>query len=100
LFGEWDLSQCPENPLDVTECMQQGPVIGQASCDKTFLAGYCVCDSSECWARNLFIGEWQSSYLMVRRVGDSLVGAFKNEIFLNGRNLPVPLGQVRFQRVE
>jgi len=108
LFGEADLSQCPENLEELTgdarlaaeDCIRQGPVIGQANCDKTFLAGYCACSSSECWARGLFIGEQVSTYLMVRRVGDALVGAFKNEIFLNARNLPVPLGQVRFQRVE
>jgi hypothetical protein len=107
LFGDYDLSQCPENleelsgddRLAVDHCIQQGPVIGQASCDKTFLAGQCACSSSECFARGVFIAE-VVSHLMVRRVGDTLVGAFKNAIFPNARNLPVPLGQVRFQRVE
>lgn len=99
LFGEPDLSQCPENAIDVADCFQQGPVIGQASCDKTFLSSYCTCSSSECFALGVFVGE-QVSHLMVRRAGDTLVGAFKNAIFPNARNLPVPLGQVRFQRAE
>jgi hypothetical protein len=74
------------------------PVIGQASCDAAYLWAYCECTEDACRARGV---EWESelnSRLLLRRVGDRLLGAFQNEIFLNARNLTVPMGSVSFER--
>lgn len=75
------------------------PVIGQASCDATFLWAYCECSAEVCRAQGV---EWENeldSRLLVRRVGHRLIGAFQNEIFLNARNLAVPMGRVRFELI-
>lgn len=72
------------------------PVIGQASCDAAFLWMYCECSEVGCRAQGV---QWESelnSRLLVRRVGDRLIGAFQNEIFVNARNLAVPMGRVSF----
>lgn len=74
------------------------PVLAEASCDATFLWPYCECSQEVCRAQGV---QWESelsSRLLVRRVGERLIGAFQNEIFLNARRLAVPMGRVRFER--
>ena len=82
---------------DLFGCIDpEPPVIAQLSCDKTFLAPYCECTSSSCRALGVAYETEQDSKLLLRRVGDRLVGTFQNEIFLNARNLTVPMGRVSF----
>jgi hypothetical protein len=84
---------------EILDCIEPDPpVIAQLSCDKTHLLSYCECNQASCRALGIESDGGLSSQLLLRRVGDGLVGAFQNEIFLNARNLTVPMGQVRFER--
>jgi hypothetical protein len=68
--------------------------------------GYCDCDEVGCREAGTFGREGlpgqevMRDQLRVRRSGAELVGIFEGTTFLNARNLRVPLGEVRFQRVE
>jgi hypothetical protein len=102
LYGEYPNLCGPDvDPFadDTLSCLGEPPVIAHASCDKTFLSGYCECRAEGCRAIEVEFGGPTTSSLLVRRVGDGLVGVFQNEIFLNARNLSVPMGQATFTRL-
>jgi len=102
LFGEYTNDCGPDVDLSSPEalaCFGDAPVVGQASCDKTFLSSYCQCTAESCRALDIPDGGVSSSALLVRRVGDRLLGMFQNEIFVNARNLTIPMGQARFTRL-
>jgi hypothetical protein len=84
--------------LAVIGCAVPGAVIAQVSCDQVSMVGYCQCSEESCRAYDAVDDPTLGSSLLVRRAGDGLVGGFQNEIFLNARNLTVPLGRVRFER--
>jgi hypothetical protein len=97
LYGPIDTSACtdPSNP-DPLSCLDVGEPVTYVNCDKVFLCNtndYCTCTEEGCSAT------YTGSRLTVRRVGDELVGVFQNAVFVNERNLRVPLGEVRLQRV-
>ncbi|HTV19294.1 MAG TPA: hypothetical protein VMG12_11500 [Polyangiaceae bacterium] len=95
LWGPPDISSC-EDPADFTQCIEFGDPVAYVNCDKVFLCksnDYCTCSAEGCSAT------YTNSRLTVRRVGDELVGVFQNTVFLNDRNLRIPLGEVRLQRV-
>lgn len=106
LSPEPDASGCPENPTidELVECVDFGPSVVSVNCDKVFLCGggFCECDSVACRERGAIGTEGFDARksLTVRRSGDELIGVFEGTTFLNARNLKVPLGEVRFQRVE
>jgi hypothetical protein len=69
-------------------------------CNKLFLCrNVCECDETKCFYYPYRAGGMRGD-LQVRRVGDTLVGVFSQTAFLNERGLAVPLGTVRFTRVE
>ncbi|HWO13765.1 MAG TPA: hypothetical protein VNN80_29885 [Polyangiaceae bacterium] len=69
-------------------------------CNRLFLCSTarCQCTEDGCLynssGANASFGE-----LTVRREGDTLTGLFSNTVFSNERQLPVPLGTVRLERV-
>lgn len=70
-------------------------------CGKLFLCATrrCECDEARC--ANTLDGLFPSiGELAVRRDGDALTGMFTNAVFFNERQLPLPLGAVRFTRAE
>jgi hypothetical protein len=72
-------------------------------CDKAFLCKYdhCACNSSLCAVNAGSSAEFRSrAELSLRRVGDELVGAVTNAVFMNPRGLATPLGRIRFHRAE
>jgi len=58
----------------------------------------CECTESAC-AQDVPSRRGTRAKLVVRRDGDTLTGVFSNAVFMNERQLPVPLGTVRFTRV-
>jgi len=95
LYGPPDLSNCTEES-ELGQCIEAGQPVASINCDKVFLCrnnDYCTCTEEGCAATNT------NSRLTVRRVGDELVGVFQDAVFVNERNLRVPLGEVRLQRV-
>jgi hypothetical protein len=106
LSPEPDTSNCPENPTidEFTECSEFPPSVVSVNCDKLFLCGvgFCECDSVACHERGAAgtDGVDARRSLTVRRSGDEIIGVFDGTTFVNARNLKVPLGEVRFQRVE
>jgi len=101
-----DTSACPENPTleERLECEVVVAPLAVVNCDKLMLCErrYCECNSVACGAAGAVEGLRTYSVrdrLRVRRSGDELVGIFDGT-FLNARNYKVPLGEVRFQRVE
>jgi hypothetical protein len=94
LSGPPDISNCSD-PSDVAGCIEFGEPVAYVNCDKVFLCrtnDYCTCSEDGCTATD------SGSRLTVRRVGDELIGVFQNTVFVNERNLRVPLGEVRLQR--
>jgi len=67
--------------------------VGAARRVRRLAAESCTCTEEGCAATNT------NSRLTVRRLGDELVGVFQDAVFVNERNLRVPLGEVRLQRV-
>jgi hypothetical protein len=67
-------------------------------CNKGILCSTqrCECDASTCRANQ----DISLAQLTLRRQGDELVGVLENTAFLNERNRLVPLGTLRFRRVE
>ena len=72
----------------------------QVDCNKYFLCAseICACNDRGCYY-NGFRPQPEGG-LLLRRDGDTLIGVFSDAAFLNARQLPVPLGSVRFTRVE
>jgi hypothetical protein len=72
----------------------------QVDCNKLFVCstGFCNCTESGCGYTGA--NRRSSGRLILRRDGDTLTGVFTNTAFLNARQLPVPLGTVRFTRVQ
>ncbi len=70
----------------------------QVDCNKLFLcvSGHCECTESECHYNYAEHSSWGD--LILRRDGDTLAGTFSNTAFFNARQLPLPLGNVRFTR--
>lgn len=68
-------------------------------CNKYFLCAsrVCVCDEDSCYF-DVF-NRRSLGRLTLRREGDTLSGAFSNVAFFNERQLPVPLGTLRFTRI-
>lgn len=101
LYGPVDTSSCQEGASldELLECLDVGEPVASMNCDQLYLcsSGFCSCDESSCRAGDLGVGP---STLLLRRVGDDLVGLFSNTTFLNARNMKTPLGEVRFQRVD
>ena len=56
-----------------------------------------MCDADSCYF-DVF-NRRSLGRLTLRREGDALSGAFSNVAFFNERQLPVPLGTLRFTRV-
>jgi hypothetical protein len=103
-FGSDDLSGCPDdlNSLPNEEyvrtfrrCRKRGPVVYRMSCDRIFLTSFCSCTDTGCG-----VGPERASSLMLRTAGDSLIGVFYGATFLNARGLTLPIGEVRFRRVD
>lgn len=99
LFGDIDVSRCPENPLDLPpevfdDCSEQ-PIIAEMSCDKIFLSQFCQCDALSCVAGSLI----DSPAILLRSSGSGLVGVFDDASFRNPRGLATPIGEVHFRRV-
>jgi hypothetical protein len=102
LFGEYTNDCGPHVDLSSPEsfaCFGDAPVVGEASCDKTALSSYCECTAESCRALDIPDGGASTSSLLVRRIGDRLLGVFQNEVFVNARNLTVPMGQATFTRL-
>jgi hypothetical protein len=99
-----DTSACPAHPSpeEYLECSGSGAVLAQVDCNKLFLCEnqYCECDSHTCRAAGAYVGSAGRDRLHVRRSGAELVGIFDGTTFPNARNYKLPLGEVRFQRVE
>jgi hypothetical protein len=95
VFGPPDVSQCAD-PADFAECIDFGEPVAQFNCDKLFLCelNYCTCSEEGCAAADT------NERLTVRRVGSELVGIFQDTVFVNERNLRVPLGEVRLRRAD
>ncbi|HTV22151.1 MAG TPA: hypothetical protein VMG12_25855, partial [Polyangiaceae bacterium] len=72
----------------------------QVDCNEYFLCAsrQCDCTESECRYTGAERRSW--GRLMLRRDGDTLTGTFSNTAVFNPRQLPVPLGTVRFTRVD
>jgi hypothetical protein len=104
LSGPDDRSACSADASgeEAVTCGEPGPVLGQVDCDKLFMCevgNYCYCDADSCSAAGA-IDSGVEQHLLLRRVGDELVGVFQDTRFVNARNLRLPLGEIRFQRAE
>jgi hypothetical protein len=70
--------------------------LGPVDCNKAFL-----CEDAfprcECWESGCQAAQAQAE-LVVRPVGDELVGVIGSGVFLNARNARAPLGAIRFRR--
>lgn len=99
LDGPNDISACPEDLTDPAfpGCVEFGGPVATANCDKLFMCAmdFCQCDSIGCYGPLP-----EQDGLVLRRDGDELVGAFIGVTFLNARNMKMPLGEVRFERVD
>jgi hypothetical protein len=102
--GPVDTSACPAHPSpeEYLECSQSGAALAQVDCNKLFVCEQqlCECDSHTCRAAGAIVGSAGRDRLHVRRSGDELVGIFDGTTFLNARHYKLPLGEVRFRRVE
>lgn len=97
LVGFTDLS-----PAEEAMVVAQGVSLEQepVDCNKMILCQSRQCDCHEGGCSYLPFGEPLSvGRLLLRREGDTLTGIFSNTAFMNERQLPVPLGTLRFTRV-
>lgn len=100
--GQCFVSFSDLTPEQEAEVLASGASLAteQVDCDKLFLcfSGQCECTESECHYNYADHRSWGD--LILRRDGDTLTGVFSNTVFLNARQLPAPLGTVRFTRVD
>lgn len=100
--GECNVSFSNLSPEQEAEVLESGASLlpEAVDCNKMFLCKIevCKCTDSAC-AYDAAILRGTRAKLVVRRDGDTLTGMFSNAVFMNERQLPVPLGAVRFTRV-
>ncbi len=99
-LGECYVSFSSLSPEQEAEVLESGASLlpEAVDCNKMFLCKIeaCACTDSACAVPNR---RGTGARLVVRRDGDTLTGIFSNAVFMNERQLPVPLGTVRFTRV-
>jgi hypothetical protein len=80
------------------DCESVVPLVdlGPFDYDKAFLREqrHCACDATGCG------GSAEVAEISLRRAGEELVGVITTATFLNERGARVPLGRVRFQRID
>jgi hypothetical protein len=105
--GASDVGECSVRfsnltPEQEAEVLESGSSLlpETVDCNKMLLCkiGVCECTDSAC-AYDAATQRGTRAKLVVRRDGDTLTGVFSNAVFMNERELPVPLGTVRFTRV-
>jgi hypothetical protein len=100
--GECSVSFSNLTPAQEAEVVALGVSLlpEQVDCNKIFLCRtLCECTETKCDFNAYVEGARSLGELRVRRVGDTLIGLFSQSVFMNERQLPVPLGTVRFTRV-
>jgi hypothetical protein len=105
-YGQSDVGECNVgfsnlSPEQEAEVLESGASLLREAvdCNKLFLCKIevCKCTDSAC-ADDVATRRGTRGKLVVRRDGDTLTGVFSNAVFMNERQLPVPLGTVRFTR--